>query len=1027
MNVFYKSLLTCLLTFIFASLHAQPANNTCATATAITVGGSCVYQNFTNLNATDSGDASPSCGFYSGADVWFSIVVPASGRLVIDQDNAGLSNTAMEVYTGSCGSLFSYDCDDNSSPNGNMPQILINDVSLGGQTILVQVWRTASISGGTFDICAFEPSIPTNVDCANATTIAVGGSCIYQTFTNEYAGTSGDGSPSCGFYSGSDVWFSMSVPASGQLVIDQDNLGLSNTAMAVYTGACGGLTEYECNTNASPNGNMPQILINDPTLANQTILVQVYREGSVNGGTFQICAFEPSIPVNLDCANATPITVGGSCVYQAFTNEYAGTSGDATPSCGFYSGSDVWFSMVVPASGQLVIDQDNLELSNTAMALYTGTCGGLTQYECNTNSSPNGNMPQILINDLSLANQTVLLQVYREGSVNGGTFDICAFEPSIPVNVDCANATSITVGATCTYQTFTNEYAGISGDASPSCGFYSGSDVWFSMSVPASGQLVIDQDNLGLSNTAMAVYTGACGTLTEYDCNTNSSPNGNMPQVLINDPTLANQTILVQVYREGSVNGGTFQICAFEPSIPVNLDCANATPISVGGNCTYQTFTNEYAGTSGDASASCGFYSGSDVWFSLTVPASGQLVIDQDNLGLSNTAMAVYTGACGTLTEYDCNTNSSPNGNMPQVLINDPALANQPLLIQVYREGSVNGGTFQICAFEPSIPVNLDCANALTLTLANDLAYGFYTNEYAGNSGDGAPSCGFFSGSDVWFMAEVSPSGKLTIDQDQGSLTNTAMAVYTGTCGTLFQYECNTNSSLNGNMPRIDINDVALASQTVYIQVWREGSVNGGTFGIVAYDPDNPVFPVEWLDFTAELSPEAQVSLNWFTGNEVNNDYFSIERSVDGKLYTEIGQVAAANTQTDTHAYDFVDASPLRGTNYYRIRQIDFDGESSYSKQVQINNYASAMSMSVFPNPAEDRLQVELFSPQSGNAELLLTDQQGRIILQENVLLQQDQEAKLVLQLSHLAAGMYQLRLRQEGSVKVYFQKIVIR
>ena len=101
------------------------------------------------------------------------------------------------------------------------------------QNVYIQVWRTGSASGGTFQMCAFEPSIPVNVDCANATAITVGGTCSYQTFTNEYAGDSGDGGPSCGFYNGTDVWFSLTVPGSGKLVIDQDTDGLTNTAMVI--------------------------------------------------------------------------------------------------------------------------------------------------------------------------------------------------------------------------------------------------------------------------------------------------------------------------------------------------------------------------------------------------------------------------------------------------------------------------------------------------------------------------------------------------------------------------------------------------------------------------------------------------------------------------------------------------------------------------------------------------------------------------------------------------------------------------
>ena len=852
---------------------------------------------------------------------------------------------------------------------------------------------------------------PSNDACATAISLTVGASCSYQSFSNLNATNSGNGSPTCGFYTGADVWFSLTVPASGKLVIDQAAGTLTNTAMSVYTGACGSLVQYECDDNHSPNGNMPQIVINDLSLASQTIYIQVWRTNSVNGGTFQICAFEPSIPSNADCANATPITVGASCTYQTFTNEYAGNSGDGGPTCGFYNGTDVWFSLTVPASGKLVIDQAAGSLTNTAMSVYTGSCGSLVQYECDDNHSPNGNMPQIVINDLSLASQTIYIQVWRTNSVNGGTFQICAFEPSIPINVDCANATPITVGASCTYQTFTNEYAGNSGDGSPTCGFYNGTDVWFSLTVPASGKLVIDQATAGLTNTAMSVYTGSCGSLVQYECDDNHSPNGNMPQIVINDLALASQTLYIQVWRANSVNGGTFQICAFEPSIPSNADCANATPITVGASCTYQTFTNEYAGNSGDGGPTCGFYNGTDVWFSLTMPASGKLVIDQATAGLTNTSMSVYTGSCGSLVEYECDDNHSPNGNMPQIVINDLTLANQSLYIQVWRSNSVNGGTFQICAFEPTIPINVDCANAKMLPLTNASAYITYTNEYAGNSGDGGPTCGFYNGTDLWFTAEVSIAGKLTIDQIQGALTNTAMSVYTGTCGTLVEYACDDNSSTNGLMPMIEIDDIALAAQTVYIQVWRVNSVNGGTFGMTAFDPGNPIFPVEWLDIQAEPWEENQIRISWQTSQESGNDFFIVERSVDGLLYTEIGRVEAGLNASSVQSYSFLDDQPVNGLNVYRIRQIDHDGQFSYSPQVQINWHKAAPTMLVYQNPAKEMLRLKLNAPADWHGRIEILDMQGRSLYRE-IIHQGDQEVRVhKLDLSRLATGVYHLLL----------------
>jgi hypothetical protein len=78
------------------------------------------------------------------------------------------------------------------------------------------------------------------------------------------------------------------------------------------------------------------------------------------------------------------------------------------------------------------------------------------------------------------------------------------------------------------------------------------------------------------------------------------------------------------------------------------------------------------------------------------------------------------------------------------------------------------------------------------------------------------------------------------------------------------------------------------------------------------------------------------VFLEWVTKSERNNDYFSIERSEDGKIFETIKQINGAGNSTKKLHYDFTDYSPLRGTNYYRLKQTDYDGKSEYSKIITI-------------------------------------------------------------------------------------------
>ena len=90
------------------------------------------------------------------------------------------------------------------------------------------------------------------------------------------------------------------------------------------------------------------------------------------------------------------------------------------------------------------------------------------------------------------------------------------------------------------------------------------------------------------------------------------------------------------------------------------------------------------------------------------------------------------------------------------------------------------------------------------------------------------------------------------------------------------------------------------------------------------------VLPIELLQFEARTSSD-KVDLIWATASEINNDQFIIERSTDGKLFEEILKVKGAGNSTELNEYTTTDFYPVNGISYYRLRQVDFDGKSSYS------------------------------------------------------------------------------------------------
>ncbi|MCB9197410.1 MAG: T9SS type A sorting domain-containing protein [Flavobacteriales bacterium] len=152
---------------------------------------------------------------------------------------------------------------------------------------------------------------------------------------------------------------------------------------------------------------------------------------------------------------------------------------------------------------------------------------------------------------------------------------------------------------------------------------------------------------------------------------------------------------------------------------------------------------------------------------------------------------------------------------------------------------------------------------------------------------------------------------------------------------------------------------------------WKDHG-NGGTTGstangtvvsnvaISAFSPftlasstsQNPL-PIELLYFSANLNSENIVDLYWSTASEINNDYFQIERSADGLNWENISLIDGAGNSSVVSNYSAKDVEPLDGISYYRLKQVDFDGEFSYSNIVSVQ-LRNNNTVNIYPNPTTD-------------------------------------------------------------------------
>lgn len=175
---------------------------------------------------------------------------------------------------------------------------------------------------------------------------------------------------------------------------------------------------------------------------------------------------------------------------------------------------------------------------------------------------------------------------------------------------------------------------------------------------------------------------------------------------------------------------------------------------------------------------------------------------------------------------------------------------------------------------------------------------------------------------------------------------------------------------------------------------------------------ENCPAPVTLLDFYG-TKYSSDVHLFWDVANEINNDYFLIQRSDDGLHFQNVGKVEGRGTTNLPGTYSFIDyAAPLKPF-YYRLAQTDFDGTIEYSRSILIKE--GALNIDVFPNPHQSSFTVSI--PSGTNAELEILDISGRVILSGIKI-----SATQNIATYEIAAGSYILRVLLPDNI--YTQKI---
>ena len=387
----------------------------------------------------------------------------------------------------------------------------------------------------------------------------------------------------------------------------------------------------------------------------------------------------------------------------------------------------------------------------------------------------------------------------------------------------------------------------------------------------------------------------------------------------------------------GTFSGWVASASSTSPTPPPSNDaCSNATSLTCG--------TSGLAGTTVGSvleTAPLGYSSPYGVWYSFVGDGQSTTITSVAGTGFDHEMVIMSGTTCGSTYTLITDQDVGFSGGTETYTFTTVNGTQYYIYIAYYSTTglSTNTGTFTMsrtCVAPPTPPINDNPSGSISLTL-NTGTYSTYTNQYSTSTSVTSPSCASYAGEDVWFSVVVPSNGIVEIDMIEGVITDGGMSVYTGSIGSLTEVVCDDDNSTNGLMPYLYLTGLG-AGQTIYIRVWEYGGGTTGTFGILVNSPVS--LPVELLYFEGTPYPSFN-SLKWSTASEHNSDYFEIERSVDGEIWKVVGSKLASGNSTSVIKYSYLDGFNDFLIHYYRLKQVDKDGQYKIYGPISLDNTRS--------------------------------------------------------------------------------------
>lgn len=1000
------------------------AGTTCATAvpaalpyTATGQTTTCFGNDYTNLSTG-------SCGtlYESGEDKVYAVTVAGAQCIGISLTNCSTTSIGFQVYSG-CPGTVGTTCI--GSAGGSNP--LNGTVTLpaaGTYYVIVDTWSAPSSANYDISITSFGSGPANDLPCS-ATALALN---VNISGDNTCSGGASEPASATCWTAGNinTVWYSVVAPASGQLRIRTTLGTCTNTQIALYSGTCGALAQVACNDNAPACGsstyNNSEITATGLT-AGATYFIRVDGANNLTG-TFDIMVVDGAVgfppAAGQDCSSPNPVCASSISVgdpgYQAYGNvcDFPGGGGNC-----LLSGErgSCWYTIPINAAGTLTFDivpNDWPGAPSTASTDYdfalwkvagsgpgitncAGIAAGAVPLRCNYSGlgvtgiyTTAGTAPPAYPGfggaydaNVAVSNGDVYLLCISNFSNSTSGFTI-NFGGASPINYTSVGSTVSWTGGTNSSWTLASNWGGCN---PPACGISAvvgpasatqpilpaGNYYVNNLTINSGGILtLLAGANLhicGNFQNSGSIVANAASTIT-FD---NAAAVQQMSGAFVGADALGNLVITKTGGQVNCLNNIDLK-GSFTTSNGTSVFNLNGMYMKIAGNFVNNNGATTFLGTTGSTLEFNG--TGAQTYTQgASLLTLNNVIMNHTGPGLTLVGAGIRLGTAGVLT---LNIGRIITSTYQVIVTNTASAACTPGNTTSFVEGNLkrylNGAatSYDFPVGSPTTGYNRANITFTTVTTIPDLLVRF--DNYAPPLGPAASECPTNTYNALPMLNNgywtITASANPTSGTYNTTLYNNGYTNSGGAAGWTVAKGPNTGAfALNGTCAASTVNAVA-----------RTGMNGFSVFGVAQ---SAAPLPVQLVSFTG-VAMEDHNELSWETASEINNQYFDVERSDDGVNFYSIGRKPGNGTTSQLHSYEFSDFSPLEGINYYRLKQVDYNGAMMYTNIVTLEFHRGHMTLNnVKPNPTNGDVNFDFNSPSETTVRIIITDVTGRVVKDE--------------------------------------------